>query len=429
MNANRAAMIGAFVAFALFGLCAFVPALPAGAVCFLPAVILSLAAMTGGGVGVLTAIGGSIAIGWAGGRAPDSLPLPVSTSIIAMWISVFLAGWYRSRAVSTARLQARVRQDEREQISERQKEIEFYIARGRALSERAVIRRRLSTAAQELGALLDPGQIQERLVALAHVLFPDGAVALWDRPSASAVATRAFESGQSIAVPGGQGGRTEMAVPIRSARTVIGVLHVTAEWPRSFGTEDLRLLEVLASIATDAIGNGLLLDQVQQNALRDGLTGLLNHRAFQERLEAAVLEATRYRKPLSIILADVDHFKAVNDTHGHPAGDAVLQGIAHVLDRHVRDIDVLARYGGEEFVILLFQTEHSDALAIADRIREDVGEQIFETDGKGLRITASFGVSTFPDDGETAAALLRSSDQSLYAAKRAGRNRVIGRRR
>jgi diguanylate cyclase (GGDEF)-like protein len=253
---------------------------------------------------------------------------------------------------------------------------------------------------------------------------------VWIGTSGSAVVSRAFERGQAIVVPGERGGRSEMAVPVRAARAVVGALHVSAD-PRQrvFGNEDLRLLEVLASLASDALGNGLLFEQVQQNALRDGLTGLLTHRAFHERLEAAILEASRYRQPVSVVLVDIDHFKSVNDTHGHPAGDAVLQGVAHVLDRNVRDVDVIARYGGEEFVLLLFQTGYDAALALAERVREDLAEQPFDAGGKSLHATASFGVAAFPEDATSAQQLMRQADQSLYAAKKSGRNRVVGRLR
>jgi diguanylate cyclase (GGDEF)-like protein len=123
----------------------------------------------------------------------------------------------------------------------------------------------------------------------------------------------------------------------------------------------------------------------------------------------------------------VDHFKRVNDTHGHPAGDVILQGLAHVLDRNARDVDVVARYGGEEFVILLFQCGYDEAMAVAEKVRQDIADQVFDAGGKALYASASFGVATFPDDATSAQQLMRQADQRLYAAKKSGRNRVAGR--
>ena len=118
-----------------------------------------------------------------------------------------------------------------------------------------------------------------------------------------------------------------MAVPISAQRSVAGILRVGGS-PRSpYSRDDLRLLDILGSLASLALDNSLLFNQVQESALRDGLTGLITHKAFQDSLENAVLEASRYNYPLSVILTDVDHFKSINDIHGHQAGDQVLSRI------------------------------------------------------------------------------------------------------
>ena len=181
---------------------------------------------------------------------------------------------------------------------------------------------------------------------------------------------------------------------------------------------------MLLSLALD---NSILFYQVKQTALRDGLTGLLTHRAFQEKLESEILEASRFGSALSILLCDLDHFKTVNDTYGHQAGDQVLQGYAHVLVRNVRDIDVVARYGGEEFIVLLPQIQHAEACAIAERMRLDISQQVFEGGSQSIAVTGSFGVASFPEDATTAPQLIRQADQRLYRAKEGGRNLVRGR--
>ncbi|OVE78181.1 hypothetical protein BVX98_01210, partial [bacterium F11] len=217
-----------------------------------------------------------------------------------------------------------------------------------------------------------------------------------------------------------------MAVPISAQHTVAGILRVGGKPGKPFAREELRLLDILGSLASLALDNSVLFNQVQDSALRDGLTGLLTHRAFQESLESAILESSRYNQPLSLILTDVDHFKSINDNYGHQAGDEILQGFAHILARNVREVDVVARYGGEEFVLILLQTNHRDAMEIAEHLRLDLEAQRFEVGGKVINMTGSFGVATFPDDSTSSQQLIRQADQRLYAAKQAGRNQVRG---
>lgn len=307
-------------------------------------------------------------------------------------------------------------------------EVAFYEGRAAELSARSAQRRRLSTAARELGAVLDPQAIQARLQAIAGELFPARPVKISYGQDADAIDSFISQRRQPVLVPGEMfRGDPLMAVPILVQRQAAAVLRVGGAAGQPFSRDDLRLLDILGGLASMALENAMLLQQVQETALRDGLTGLLTHRAFQDHLQAAVLEASRYNQPLSVILCDVDHFKAVNDSLGHQAGDLVLQGFAHVLDRNVRNVDVVARYGGEEFIVLLLQTGHAQALEMAERIRLDLAAQEFDAPGRPLSITSSFGVATFPEDATSGQQLVRQADQRLYKAKKAGRNRVQGR--
>jgi diguanylate cyclase (GGDEF)-like protein len=160
-------------------------------------------------------------------------------------------------------------------------------------------------------------------------------------------------------------------------------------------------------------------------ARHDPLTGLENRQSFHVRLEEELERARRFDRPCGLIMLDVDHFKAVNDTHGHPAGDEALRRIAGVLNRCVRRIDHVGRYGGEEFIVLLPETGPEGAEALAERIRAAIrahptplGTELEQ------RLTASLGVASFPADADSAADLVRAADVALYAAKEAGRDRV-----
>ncbi|NLT05242.1 MAG: GGDEF domain-containing protein [Solirubrobacterales bacterium] len=165
-----------------------------------------------------------------------------------------------------------------------------------------------------------------------------------------------------------------------------------------------------------------LLDQLAETARRDVLTGLLNRRGFEERLEAELTRATRGERPVALVLGDVDRFKEVNDRLGHPAGDAVLLRVAELLAGVGRRGDTVARLGGEEFVFVLPDAEIEQALALAERARRAV-ETAFADEP--LPLTASFGAVAFPRDGTTPSALLETADRALYAAKDGGRNRSV----
>jgi two-component system cell cycle response regulator len=160
--------------------------------------------------------------------------------------------------------------------------------------------------------------------------------------------------------------------------------------------------------------------KLQSLAVTDGLTGLHNHRAFQDYLEEQFQVAMRNRQPLAVILMDVDHFKQYNDTYGHQAGDEVLRQVAQILSAHVREGDFVARYGGEEFVVVLPRTDSESAVAVAERLREAVQSAEWR-----LRpVTGSFGVACIRPDMETRQELIEAADQALYQAKKNGRNRV-----
>jgi len=167
-------------------------------------------------------------------------------------------------------------------------------------------------------------------------------------------------------------------------------------------------------------------DRLTERANTDGLTDLYNHRYFQERLAKELSRAERYGRPLSIIMLDIDHFKALNDAHGHPVGDVVLQELARVLVASVRDIDVVARYGGEEFAIILPETQASEAMLCAERLRAAVRRHCFV--GKGgetIPVTISLGVAQYPVHSVEREGLIMAADLAMYQAKSLGRNRAV----
>ncbi len=197
---------------------------------------------------------------------------------------------------------------------------------------------------------------------------------------------------------------------------------------RSAGTftdDDRELLRSLASQATLALENVELHFQVQRQAATDELTGLANHGRFQERLDAEIDQVRRYDYPLSLIMLDIDDFKAVNDSYGHQQGDVVLKQVAQVVRDSSRETDTPARYGGEEMALVLPHTDLQGAHAIAERIRTEIEAlRIRRVDDQGtLRITASLGVAVAADGAKDT--LIADADGALYTAKREGKNRTV----
>lgn len=160
-------------------------------------------------------------------------------------------------------------------------------------------------------------------------------------------------------------------------------------------------------------------------SLTDSLTGLYNRRFLHQRLEEELARSRRHGSGLACVMIDLDHFKSINDKHGHAVGDAVLRDTATILRRHIRRSDIAVRYGGEEFMLVLFSNNLDGAQLVAERIRADVEAHDFAQNASPLNVTISVGISTYPDGGAASAdELMRRADAALYQAKEAGRNMV-----
>ncbi len=167
-----------------------------------------------------------------------------------------------------------------------------------------------------------------------------------------------------------------------------------------------------------------LKDELREQALHDSLTGLPNRRHLDEILPHEILRAERNKDSLSIIFADVDHFKVINDTYGHPVGDHFLIEIAQLLQRELRRSDYIYRYGGDEFVLVLLGSNIESSRKRAEQIREKCAKIVVNNEGNHLRVTMSFGIATYPVHGKSLEDIIMKADQALYDAKRLGRNQV-----
>jgi diguanylate cyclase (GGDEF)-like protein len=331
---------------------------------------------------------------------------------------------------ASARLRARVA------------ELETLNATARSLAESLDTRGLVDSVARETMRSI-PGAEQLMLTSYAHT--PDGEafdVAIHDAasgqvsreavadPGAGARWVLSHEQplligaspGESGAVLAGWNGpRSWLGVPLVMYGNVEAVLAVGSNKRGAFGADQRRLLEAIASQVSVALQNAHLYEL----AMVDGLTSLFVRRYFDARLDEETKRAERFGGEFSVIMMDIDDFKALNDTHGHPVGDRALREIAAVVRDEMRGVDTAARYGGEEFAMILPRTEMLSAYNLAERIRGKISELELEVDGNTINLTASFGIASFPgSDVANAEELVRCADRALYRAKRTGKNRV-----
>ncbi|HEY6000560.1 MAG TPA: sensor domain-containing diguanylate cyclase [bacterium] len=224
----------------------------------------------------------------------------------------------------------------------------------------------------------------------------------------------------------GTGARSVLCVPLETRGRVLGVIEVVnKKGGEGFSQRDLSLVTRLAGFAAIAIENARLYQQTKQLTFTDELTRLYNTRFFTQYLDAEVKRCRRYRGHVSVIFLDLDHFKLVNDRHGHLMGSQLLREVADVLRRGVRDVDIVARYGGDEFIVILPETKLEAAAFVAERLRQAMNEHVFLADqGHAAHLTASFGVASFPETCSSEEELIRLADQAMYRVKNRTRNGV-----
>jgi diguanylate cyclase (GGDEF)-like protein len=224
----------------------------------------------------------------------------------------------------------------------------------------------------------------------------------------------------------GQRSHSLIAVPLVSKGRTLGVLEVVSGvGERELTPEDLLTVQTLADHAAIAIENAQAFERIRELTIVDEHTGLFNSRHLLRVLEAEVVRSERYGRPFSLVFIDLDHFKQVNDRHGHQAGSAALREVGGVLRAGLRETDIPTRYGGDEYVILLPEADRAQAMGVAERLRAAIAEHTFLEDrGLSVRITASLGVATWPLDGRRAEELLGRADAAMYWVKGASRDGV-----
>jgi diguanylate cyclase (GGDEF)-like protein len=215
-----------------------------------------------------------------------------------------------------------------------------------------------------------------------------------------------------------------LELPMSARGEFYGLLCFAAQGPDA--QERIAAANGMATALADSMSLALssiaLREKLRNQALRDSLTGLYNRRYMEDMLQRFAHLSERNQRPFSVIMIDLDHFKRLNDEHGHAVGDAVLRDVGHTITASLRQSDVACRYGGEEIIVLLPDVDLADAAGKAETLRQSI-ENISER--HGTRVTASLGVASVPDNAGTAAGLVGLADEALYQAKKFGRNQVV----
>jgi diguanylate cyclase (GGDEF)-like protein len=218
-----------------------------------------------------------------------------------------------------------------------------------------------------------------------------------------------------------------LSAPLIYKGETLGVINFGRPGVSSFSFTDIKMMTLVAGHVALAIANAKLYTKTRELSVKDELTQVYNRRHFQQMLQMEWKRAVRFYRDLSLVMIDVDHFKAYNDTFGHLQGDLVLKQIGQIMQRNLREVDTVARFGGEEFVLLLPDTDKHGAIAVAEKVRRLVELNRFTTEERAStrQITISAGVSSYPDDVSEMDDLIDHADIALYRAKEEGRNRVI----
>lgn len=221
-------------------------------------------------------------------------------------------------------------------------------------------------------------------------------------------------------VAGEPGVRSYIGIPLETPDGYnIGALCGLDTVPRDFSVAEIAIMKDFAKLVMNEL-------ELRQIANSDSLTGAMTRRGWMESVETQIARCRKNGQPASIVLLDIDHFKRINDSHGHAAGDRILRDVAQICFQALRQADLFARIGGEEFAIFLPLTASADAAALAERLREKISLTPFDLKGTSVHVTASFGVTEIPADVEGVEAGLQLADVLLYKAKMDGRNRCRG---
>lgn len=328
-------------------------------------------------------------------------------------------------------------QQNRKKIKEIDERIEFYRKYRENLENKISIQKTISHIIKDIQTSSTGEEIRDKLVNHLQNLFPDSNIDFVINPHQNRIIEDIYLSKTSIYIPNAitetrypaflfsPNEKSLMIIPLITFSKISAVIKIYSDRENRFKLDDFRTAELVITTAALAVENLHLFSTIGEMARKDPLTNLFTHKTFQEKLEEEILVSARTKQPLTLVLFDIDHFKKINDTYGHQAGDEVLKKISNILVSNVREFDFVARYGGEEFVIILPQTDKEKGISISENIRNKIKMLEFKSNSQSFKITVSIGIAEFPREATSKSQLIRICDERLYRAKKQGRDRII----
>lgn len=354
--------------------------------------------------------------------------------IVGLWILTWGLSRQREQASKEQRAMAMEQLSLEDEIKDDERDLAYYRSYHENVGSQIRLRRDLTESAKHLGAAMDAQEVHRRLIEILSSRFPGARVAVAPSAGTDVLLDYSVKRKGPVVVKdsktearfAAEPWRSAMVMPLKVMRQPAGFLRLDCDKENAFGAEDVKTIDLFATMAALSLENIQFFEQVHSLATHDPLTQLHSHKAFQSRLQEELLRAGRAQTPLSLIFCDLDHFKSYNDRYGHQAGDTLLRTVAAILAGFARPVDFAARYGGEEFALIVPNFVRSEAVDLANRVRQRVAGEPFVFQGRATNITMSLGVSSFPQDATTASQMVRVADERLYKAKHGGRNQVIG---
>jgi len=304
------------------------------------------------------------------------------------------------------------------------------------LSLKMDIKSKLINILKEIGNAENPDNIIKKLISSIKILFPDSKTEFILIPK-SGIVSDVFLTKVPVFIPSvtkevryrisyfSEDEKSIIFLPLVCFSKVYGVLKVYSQKEDYFDMDDFRILEIIATTTAISIENISLFKTTQELALKDPLTGIYTRRAFEDKMDEEILVSARTKKPFSLAIIDIDHFKKINDTYGHQVGDEILKYMANMIKSSMREFDFIARYGGEEFALIMPQTDKKTALQVLRELTNLIKNYSPVVDENIIKITVSIGVSEFPLEALSKSQIIRVADERLYKAKNEGRDRII----
>jgi len=304
------------------------------------------------------------------------------------------------------------------------------------LSLKMDIKSKLINILKEIGNAENSDNIIKKLISSIKILFPDSKIEFILIPK-SGIVSDVFLTKVPVFIPSvtkevryrisyfSEDEKSIIFLPLVCFSKVYGVLKVYSQKEDYFDMDDFRILEIIATTAAISIENISLFKTTQELALKDPLTGIYTRRAFEDKMDEEILVSARTKKPFSLAIIDIDHFKKINDTYGHQVGDEILKYMANMIKSSMREFDFIARYGGEEFALIMTQTDKKTALQVLRELTNLIKNYPPVVDENIIKITVSIGVSEFPLEALSKSQIIRVADERLYKAKNEGRDRII----